>query len=359
MKRPSTMMALVICILVVLMCSLMPVLAISSLANNSSTPTPKVENSAPNVAELPPSVSVTTATPTATPTAAPTATPSATPSVPPTAGDLTATAPANTSEASSTAPVAQAIVGAAHPAVVSATPNSQTITSQPDQSSFLNLSIACTDQGGWQQLGKLDVWLCINDVPKTQVSNVVEVLQPSSGSGVNGYYTVTIEFQYWYPYNPTGGKYQVEAIVYDTKGVASNTQYLGNYQYTRTTGFTIDTSGSLNFGLLTYNQTSSTQQITIHNSGNGPIAVDAQASAWNSTAPGASLVPVGSLQVSATGASWQSMTTTAVSVQNMQIPSGNSTSTPIYWREVVPSQITVPVLAGPYTTISILTVIAK
>jgi len=223
----------------------------------------------------------------------------------------------------------------------------------------LNLSIACTDQGGWQQLGKLDVWLCINDVPKTQVSNVVEVLQPSSGSGVNGYYTVTIEFQYWYPYNPTGGKYQVEAIVYDTKGVASNTQYLGNYQYTRTTGFTIDTSGSLNFGLLTYNQTSSTQQITIHNSGNGPIAVDAQASAWNSTAPGASLVPVGSLQVSTTGASWQSMTTTAVSVQNMQIPSGNSTSTPIYWREVVPSQITVPVLAGPYATIGILTVIAK
>ena len=359
MKRPSTMMALVICILVVLMCSLMPVLAINSLANNSSTPTPKVENSAPNVAELPPSVSVTTATTTATPTAAPTATPSATPSVPPTAGDLTATAPANTSEASSTAPIAQAIVGAAHPAVVSATPNSQTITSQPDQPSFLNLSIACTDQGGWQQLGKLDVWLCINDVPKTQVSNVVEVLQPSSGSGVNGYYTVTIAFQYWYPYNPTGAKYQVEAIVYDTKGVASNTQYLGNYQYTRTTGFTIDTSGSLNFGLLTYNQTSSTQQITIHNSGNGPIAVDAQASAWNSTAPGASIVPVGSLQVSATGASWQSMTTTAVSVQNMQIPSGNSTSTPIYWREVVPSQITVPVLAGPYATIGILTVIAK
>ena len=75
-----------------------------------------------------------------------------------------------------------------------------------------------------------------------------------------------------------------------------------------------------------------------------------------STTHVASPVPVGSLQVSKEGTSWQPLTTSTASVQNMQILNGPSTSTLLYWRIVVPSETSEFVLAGQYTTIIILTV---
>ena len=251
-----------------------------------------------------------------------------------------------------------ALVGAKVATVDSVSPSTQTVTSQPDQSSFLSLNVTCTGVKGPNDLQTLHVSLCDGTGTVVPGFTEVQVPLPTSVKGQTGIYSVRIEFKYWYAWNPAGGKYQIRAVVDDIQG-SSVATYLGTFTYTRTTGFAIETAGPLFFGTLTYGNTSAAQQMTIHNSGNGPIAVAAQASDWTSSTPWATHLPVGILQASLAGSGpWQQMTMSAASVQNMQISNGPSTSTPLYLQLVVPAgaESDTIVLAGQYSANFVLTV---
>jgi hypothetical protein len=249
-----------------------------------------------------------------------------------------------------------ALVGAPVATVNSVSPSTQTVTSQPDQSSFLSLNVTCTGVKGKDDLQTLHVWLCDGTGAVVPGFTEVQVPSPTSSSGQTGLYAVQIEFKYWYPWNPAGGKYQIRAVVDDIYG-SSVATYLGTFTYIRTTGFTIQPAGRLFFGTLTYGDISVAQQITIHNSGNGPMAVAARADDWTSSAPWATRLTAGVLQASLTGgAPWQAMTTSAASVQNMQIPNGPSTSTLLYLQIVLPGETPAFVLAGNYSTNLVVTV---
>jgi hypothetical protein len=248
------------------------------------------------------------------------------------------------------------LVGDKVATVNSVSPSTQTVTSKPDQSSFLSLNVTCTGVKGKDDLRMLHVWLCYGAGTVVPGFTEVQVPAPTSSSGQTGTYSVQIEFKYWYAWNPDGGKYEIRAVVDDIYG-SSVATYLGAFTYTRTTGVTIDTVGRLFFGTLTYGDISVAQQMTIHNSGNGRIAVAARADDWASSTPWATRLTAGVLQASLTGGGpWQLMTTSSTSVQNLQIPNGPTTSTLLYLQIVVPGEAPDFVLAGNYSTNLVVTV---
>jgi hypothetical protein len=328
--------ASVLCLQVVVTSGMIPALAADFVTNNSTPATSDGGNGLSLITALPPSDTVASATPTAIPS-------------------LLAPAEPGIINKALNAPIVGAPINK-DLNVTSVTPSTATVASQPDKSSFLNVSITCSHQGGWQRLGTLHLWLCDSTGNVVPGFSEMQITHPPKGSGTGATYPATIEFKFWYSWNPSGGSYQLKAIVDSLDGTTSSPPaYLGAYTYTRTTGFTVDGSATLSFGSLTYDQISATQQIAIHNSGNGFIAVYANATDWTSPAIGASSVPVSSLQVSIGGVSWQSMSTGNASIQNLQITNGPSTSTPLYWRIVVPSEEQIN-LAGQYSTTIIITI---
>jgi len=229
------------------------------------------------------------------------------------------------------------------------------VSCNTDGTSTLMFTVRCFDANGNADLKQIDAQLIKG---ATAVGPVVTV---TSGTVVDAKrldYTVTVTFQYYYTY---GADWNVKFTLSD-KSSATATQTSAAITYVKAAGITIDSPLSpnkLDFGTLTYGDTSITQSAVVHNSANAPVSVAGSGTAFTSTSSGASSVPISSLYGGTTTPT--SMPSTVTS----SLPNGGLGTTPVpgykvttNWYVTVPAETPTFVLYGTYTTTVTLTATA-
>jgi hypothetical protein len=229
------------------------------------------------------------------------------------------------------------------------------VSCNPDGTSTLTFTVRCFDANGNADLKQLDAQL---QKVATAVGPVVTV---SSGTVVDAKrldYTVTVTFQYYYTY---GADWNVKFTVSDQSS-ATATQTSAAITYVKAAGITIESPISpnkLDFGTLTYGDTSTTQTAVVHNSANTPVSVAGNGPAFTSPSSGASSVPISSLFGGVSTPT--SMPSTVIS----NLPNGGLGTSPApgykattNWYVTVPAETPTFVLYGTYTTTVTLTATA-
>jgi hypothetical protein len=229
------------------------------------------------------------------------------------------------------------------------------VTCNPDGTSTLTFTVRCFDANGNADLKQIDAQL------QKGASAVGPVVTVTSGTVVDAKrldYTVTVTFQYYYTY---GADWNVKFTLSD-KSSATDTLTSAAITYVQAAGITIESPVSpnkLDFGTLTYGDTSSTQSAVVHNSANTPVSVAGSGPAFTSASSGASSVPISSLYGGTTTPT--SMPSTVIS----SLPNGGLGTSPVpgykvttNWYVTVPAETPTFVLYGTYTTTVTLTATA-
>jgi|GEM_PF-6043845 len=234
------------------------------------------------------------------------------------------------------------------PTITSLTPASQNVTEVPNGTAPVTLQVAVNTPNGNGDLQ--NVTAVFSD---TLGDNATITLMNTTGTVTDSKdmnFTVNYAIPYWW-----NGTITASVTATNNEGLVS-APATATINFISGMGLTVSPS-SIDYGLLSYGNTSPNHNVTFQNTGNTRLILNATTPNWNSSNPNGTAIPASALQATVNGTTVP-MSNSGTSLTGSPLAAGPNATVIVPMWVVVPSNMHSFVMSGTYTTIMIITATA-